>query len=101
MVGPNDDRYGDRFFSLLMLMTQIIAPCFSPLRQRGGIPLTEGVFVSYPGRTSKRRRNPHDADYWRRCGQVSVVPEEVISASLWPQSCCRQRSPIWRKGWAM
>ncbi|VDY39859.1 purine nucleoside phosphorylase [Salmonella enterica subsp. enterica serovar Daytona] len=28
---------------------QIIAPCFSPLRQRRDSPLTEGVFVSYPG----------------------------------------------------
>ncbi len=48
-----DDRYGDRFFSLAnAFATQIIAPCFSPLRQRRD---SEGVFVSYPSELRKRR----------------------------------------------
>ena len=49
MVGLNDDRFGDRFFSLANAYD---ADCRAPLQtvaSEKGFPLHEGVFVSYPG----------------------------------------------------
>lgn len=49
MVGPNDDRYGDRFFSLANAYDPDYRAMLQSVAAEEGFPLTEGVFVSYPG----------------------------------------------------
>lgn len=49
MVGPNDDRYGDRFFSLANAYDADYRAMFQSVAAEEGFTLTEGVFVSYPG----------------------------------------------------
>ncbi|EGK7766203.1 xanthosine phosphorylase [Salmonella enterica] len=49
MVGPNDDRYGDRFFSLANAYDADYRAMLQSVAAEEGFPLTEGVFVSYPG----------------------------------------------------
>ncbi|EJA0041796.1 purine-nucleoside phosphorylase [Salmonella enterica] len=48
-VGPNDDRYGDRFFSLANAYDADYRAMLQSVAAEEGFPLTEGVFVSYPG----------------------------------------------------
>ena len=49
MVGANDDRFGDRFFSLANAYNADYRAILQTVATEGGFPLTEGVFVSYPG----------------------------------------------------
>ncbi|EBY2500833.1 xanthosine phosphorylase [Salmonella enterica subsp. enterica serovar Blukwa] len=49
MVGPNDDRYGDRFFSLANAYDADYRAMLQSVAAEEGFTLTEGVFVSYPG----------------------------------------------------
>lgn len=74
MVGPNDDRYGDRFFSLANAYDADYRAMLQSVAAEEGFPLTEGVFVSYPVELRNGGRNPHDADYWRRCGRNVRCP---------------------------
>lgn len=49
MVGPNDDRFGDRFFSLANAYDADYRAVLQDVARESGFPLSEGVFVSYPG----------------------------------------------------
>ncbi len=49
MVGPNDDRYGDRFFTLANAYDAGLRQQLQAVAKQAGFPLSEGVFVSYPG----------------------------------------------------
>ncbi|HDR2453532.1 TPA: xanthosine phosphorylase [Enterobacter ludwigii] len=49
MVGLNDDRFGDRFFSLANAYDADCRALLQTVAREKGFPLHEGVFVSYPG----------------------------------------------------
>lgn len=49
MVGLNDDRFGDRFFSLANTYDADCRALLQTVASEKGFPLHEGVFVSYPG----------------------------------------------------
>ncbi|AKM88540.1 xanthosine phosphorylase [Enterobacter ludwigii] len=49
MVGLNDDRFGDRFFSLANAYDADFRALLQTVASEKGFPLHEGVFVSYPG----------------------------------------------------
>ncbi|MFV0265221.1 MAG: xanthosine phosphorylase [Kluyvera sp.] len=49
MVGPNDERFGERFFSLANAYDADFRAVLQAVAQEQGFPLSEGVFVSYPG----------------------------------------------------
>ncbi|USD37635.1 xanthosine phosphorylase [Ferrimonas sp. SCSIO 43195] len=49
MVGPNDDFYGDRFFSLANVYDSKLRQQLQTVAAKHNIHLNEGVFVSYPG----------------------------------------------------
>lgn len=49
LVGPNDDQYGERFFTLANAYDAGYRARLQAAAQAVGFPLTEGVFVSYPG----------------------------------------------------
>lgn len=49
MVGLNDDRFGERFFSLANAYDADYRGVLQAVAKEEGFPLTEGVFVSYPG----------------------------------------------------
>ncbi len=49
MVGPNDDKYGDRFFSLANAYDKKLRAEIHSVAKENNIHLNEGVFVSYTG----------------------------------------------------
>lgn len=49
MVGPNDDRFGERFFSLANAYDADYRALLQEVAAQQGFPLHEGIFVSYPG----------------------------------------------------
>lgn len=49
MVGLNDDRFGERFFSLANAYDADYRSVLQAVAKEEGFPLKEGVFVSYPG----------------------------------------------------
>ena len=49
MVGLNDERFGDRFFSLANAYDADYRAMLQTVAAKEGFPLHEGVFVSYPG----------------------------------------------------
>lgn len=49
MVGLNDDRFGERFFSLANAYDADCRALLQTVASEKGFPLHEGVFVSYPG----------------------------------------------------
>ncbi|MDA3132700.1 xanthosine phosphorylase [Atlantibacter subterranea] len=49
MVGPNDDRFGERFFSLANAYDADYRAQLQEVAAQQGFPLHEGIFVSYPG----------------------------------------------------
>ncbi len=49
MTGINDDRFGERFFSLANAYDADYRALLQDVAQDAGFPLSEGVFVSYPG----------------------------------------------------
>ncbi|SQI42385.1 Xanthosine phosphorylase [Leminorella richardii] len=49
MVGPNDERFGERFFSLANAYDADYRALLQDVAKESGFPLSEGVFVSYPG----------------------------------------------------
>lgn len=49
LVGPNDDRFGPRFFSLANAYDKDLRTQLHAAAQTLKIPLYEGVFISYPG----------------------------------------------------
>ncbi len=78
MVGLNDERFGERFFSLANAYDAEYPHCYKS-GERRGFPLTERRVRRIRGRISRLRRNSHDANYWWDVVGMSVVPE-VISA---------------------
>lgn len=49
MVGLNDERFGDRFFSLANAYDADYRAVLQTVAAKEGFPLHKGVFVSYPG----------------------------------------------------
>ncbi len=49
MVGPNDDRFGPRFFSMANAYDSDIRATIAATAKDKGITLHEGVYVAYPG----------------------------------------------------
>ncbi|MCU6369844.1 xanthosine phosphorylase [Enterobacter quasiroggenkampii] len=49
MVGLNDERFGERFFSLANAYDADYRAILQTVATNAGFPLHEGVFVSYPG----------------------------------------------------
>lgn len=49
LVGPNDERFGERFFSLANAYDADYRALLQQAAAHQGFPLHEGVFVSYPG----------------------------------------------------
>lgn len=49
MVGLNDERFGERFFSLANAYDAEYRAVLQTVAAKEGFPLHEGVFVSYPG----------------------------------------------------
>ncbi|WP_145574330.1 xanthosine phosphorylase [Yersinia mollaretii] len=81
LVGPNDDRFGPRFFSLANAYDKDLRADMATIAQQLDIPLTEGVFVSYPGPCFE---TPAEIRMMQIIGGdvvgMSVVPE-VLSAA--------------------
>jgi xanthosine phosphorylase len=80
MVGPNDDRFGPRFFSMANAYDREIRDLVKESAAAKGITLHEGVFIGYPGPNFE---TPAEIRMMGRLGAdvvgMSVVPE-VISA---------------------
>lgn len=80
MVGPNDDRFGPRFFSLANAYDKDLRAQLHQAAKSLEIPLLEGVFVSYPGPNFETAA---EIRMMQRMGGdvvgMSVVPE-VIAA---------------------
>ncbi len=49
MVGPNDDRFGPRFFSMANAYDSDVRGMITATAKDKGITLHEGVYVAYPG----------------------------------------------------
>ena len=80
LVGPNDDRFGPRFFSMANAYDFDIRALVKSTAQEKGITLHEGVFLSCPGPNFE---TPAEIRAFKTLGAdvvgMSVVPE-VISA---------------------
>ena len=80
MIGPNDDRFGPRFFSMSNAYDADIRNLVKDTAAANGITLHEGVFVAYPGPNFETAA---EIRMMSRLGAdtvgMSVVPE-VISA---------------------
>jgi xanthosine phosphorylase len=80
MVGPNDDRFGPRFFSMGNAYDSDIRSLVKQTAADNGITLHEGVFIAYPGPNFETAA---EIRMMARLGAdvvgMSVVPE-VVSA---------------------
>jgi xanthosine phosphorylase len=80
MIGPNDDRFGPRFFSMANAYDADIRALVKATAEAKGITLHEGVFLSCPGPNFE---TPAEIRAFKTMGAdtvgMSVVPE-VISA---------------------
>ena len=80
MVGPNDDRFGPRFFSMANAYDRDIRELVKTTAAASGITLHEGVFIAYPGPNFETAA---EIRMMSRLGAdvvgMSVVPE-VVSA---------------------
>jgi len=80
MVGPNDDRFGPRFFSMANAYDAELRQAVLDTAATSGITLHEGVFVAYPGPNFETAA---EIRMMARLGAdvvgMSVVPE-VVSA---------------------
>lgn len=80
LVGPNDERFGPRFFSLANAYDRELRQQLHGAAEQLGITLHEGVFVSYPGPNFETAA---EIRMMQRMGGdvvgMSVVPE-VIAA---------------------
>ena len=80
MIGPNDDRFGPRFFSMSNAYDADLRNMVKDTASVNGITLHEGVFVAYPGPNFETAA---EIRMMSRLGAdtvgMSVVPE-VISA---------------------
>lgn len=80
MAGPNDDRFGPRFFSMANAYDAGLRSTLSEVAQAAAIPLHQGVFVAYSGPNFE---TPAEIRMMINMGAdvvgMSIVPE-VISA---------------------
>ncbi|MES2900702.1 MAG: xanthosine phosphorylase [Pseudomonadota bacterium] len=80
MVGPNDDRFGSRFFSMANAYDADIRALVKDTAAGCGVTLHEGVFIAYPGPNFETAA---EIRMMARLGAdvvgMSVVPE-VVSA---------------------
>ena len=80
LVGPNDDRFGPRFFSMANAYDSDIRELIKATAQEKGIKLHEGVFIAYSGPNFETAA---EIRMMARLGAdvvgMSVVPE-VVSA---------------------
>lgn len=74
MVGPNDDRYGDRFFSLANAYDADYRAMLQSVAAEEGFPSLKAYLFLIRPELRNGGRNPHDADYWRRCGRNVRCP---------------------------
>lgn len=81
MVGDNDERFGSRFFSLANAYDKELRQKMTDVAKNLAIPLTEGVFVSYPGPCFE---TPAEIRMMQIIGGdvvgMSVVPEVLAAA---------------------
>lgn len=80
LVGPNDDRFGSRFFSLANAYDCELRARLHQTAERLDIPLHNGVFVSYPGPNFETAA---EIRMMRMMGGdvvgMSVVPEVIVA----------------------
>jgi xanthosine phosphorylase len=80
MVGPNDDRFGPRFFSMANAYDADIRAQVLATAADKGITLHEGVFICYPGPNFE---TPAEIRAFKMLGAdvvgMSVVPEVVAA----------------------
>jgi xanthosine phosphorylase len=80
MIGPNDERFGPRFFSMANAYDKDIREMVKATAAAKGIKLHEGVFIAYPGPNFETAA---EIRAFRTLGAdvvgMSVVPE-VVSA---------------------
>jgi xanthosine phosphorylase len=80
MVGPNDERFGPRFFSMANAYDADIRSLVTDTAAAKGITLHEGVFICYPGPNFE---TPAEIRAFRTLGAdvvgMSVVPEVVAA----------------------
>lgn len=78
MVGLNDERFGERFFSLAV-PTMRNTRTVTKSGEEEGVPLTEGVFVSYQG------PNFETAAEIR---MMQIIGGDVVGMSVVPELYC-------------
>jgi xanthosine phosphorylase len=80
MVGPNDERFGPRFFSMANAYDAELRTLLQTTAAKANITLHEGVYIAYPGPNFE---TPAEIRAFGRLGAdmvgMSVVPE-VVSA---------------------
>ena len=80
LVGPNDDRFGERFFSVANLYDATLRERLLACAAAEEIPLETGVFVSYPGPNFE---TPAEIRMMQLIGGhvvgMSVVPEALAA----------------------
>ena len=80
LVGPNDDRFGPRFFSLANAYDQELRNKLHHAASELGLKLYEGVFVSYPGPNFETAA---EIRMMQKIGGdvvgMSVVPEVIVA----------------------
>ncbi|WP_424950496.1 xanthosine phosphorylase [Deinococcus sp.] len=80
LVGPNDDRFGERFFSVANLYDAGLRADLARAASAEGISLETGVFVSYPGPNFE---TPAEIRMMAILGGhvvgMSVVPEALVA----------------------
>lgn len=79
-VGPNDERFGPRFFSLANAYDKTLRERLHATAKTLGLTLHEGVFVSYPGPNFETAA---EIRMMQRIGGdvvgMSVVPEVIVA----------------------
>lgn len=80
LVGPNDDRFGPRFFSLANAYDKDLRACLHRAAGELDLKLNEGVFISYPGPNFETAA---EIRMMQRMGGdvvgMSVVPEVIVA----------------------
>lgn len=80
MIGPNDERFGPRFFSMANAYDADLRKLLQATAAEQGITLHEGVYIAYPGPNFE---TPAEIRAFKTLGAdvvgMSVVPE-VVSA---------------------
>ena len=80
LVGPNDDRFGERFFSVANLYDADLRARLHACAEAEGLTLGSGVFVSYPGPNFE---TPAEIRMMQLLGGhvvgMSVVPEALAA----------------------